>query len=268
MSQIKTHASVSGNSNSALSVVFEAFRRALVSQMHPKMLAAILLPFAIAIIGAVLMLYIFWSPLTSWLNARLDQFAMVDQLEQWLIAIKLVWLKVHLVSVLAAIMLIPMAGVLGVIIAAVFVMPIVLRHIEKRQYPELKRMGSNVWSLGAWNAVKIGIVFAIGWAVTMPLWFFPPFALVLPIFWWAFLYNRIMRVDALIEHASSVERRAIWSRNNGPYWLIGLIVSLLNLFPPMWLVLPVFSSLVFAHYSLMTLQRYRFEQPGVELITE
>jgi hypothetical protein len=31
----------------------------------------------------------------------------------------------------------------------------------------------------------------------------------------------------------------------------------MNLFPPAWLFLPVFSALVFAHYSLDALQRLR-----------
>ena len=46
-----------------------AFKRALVSQCHPKMLAALFLPFIIALLGAIILLWAFWTPLTQWLNA-------------------------------------------------------------------------------------------------------------------------------------------------------------------------------------------------------
>jgi hypothetical protein len=155
--------------------------------------------------------------------------------------------------------LLPLSGILGLVIAAVFVMPIVLRHLEKREYQGLVRKGEFSTVVGAWNAVLIGVLFAIGWAVTMPLWLFPPFAILLPIFWWAFAFTRMLRVDAVIEHASGKERRLIWRRHNRQLWLIGVCLALLNLVPPLWLVLPVFSALVFAHFSLESLRQLRTE---------
>src|SRR3546814_5235429 len=94
--------------------------------------------------------------------------------------------------------LLPLFGILGLIIAAVFVMPIVLRHLEKRDYPGLTRQGQFSTTVGAWNAIWVGGLFAIGWLVTMPLWLIPPMPVVLPIFWWAFAFTRMLRVDAVI----------------------------------------------------------------------
>jgi hypothetical protein len=79
----------------------------------------------------------------------------------------------------------------------------------------------------------------------------------LPIFWWAFAFTRMLRVDAIIEHASSKERRFIWRAHNRQFWLIGLCLALMNLFPPAWLFLPVFSALVYAHFSLEALRQLR-----------
>ena len=102
--------------------------------------------------------------------------------------------------------------------------------------------------------------FAAGWLLTLPLWLVPPMALILPVFWWAFAFSRMMRVDAIVEHASPAERRLLIQRHNGGFWVIGLICSLLNLLPPAWIILPVFSALVNAHYGLEALKRLREER--------
>lgn len=241
--------------------VWLAFRRALVSQLHPKMLAALLMPFVIALLGVIVLLWAFWTPLTAWLDAQASQWDTINTIDGWMLAWGWVSIKLYIVPIMAAGILLPSAGILGLVIAAIFVMPIVLRHIERREYPGLKRQGEHAITIGTWNALVVGAVFVIGWVLTMPLWLFPPLAIVLPVFWWAFAFNRIMRVDALVEHATGIERRYLWRRHNASYWLIGLLLALLNLLPPMWLVLPVFSALVFAHYSLEALRRHRAGPP-------
>lgn len=242
-----------------LAAVSLAFRRALISQVHPKMLAALLMPFVIALVGAIVLLWAFWAPLAAWLDGQVSQWDVVNQVDQWMLAIGLFSVKLYVIPIIAAGALLPVAGILGLVIAAIFVMPVALRHIERRDYPGLKRQGQHAYAVGAWNAVVVGAIFVFGWLVTIPLWLFPPLALVLPVFWWAFAFTRIMRVDALVEHASVSERRFLWRRHNASYWLMGLLLSVINLFPPMWLVLPVFSALLFGHYSLEALRQHRLQ---------
>lgn len=238
-------------------LVGQAFKRALVSQLHPKMLAALFLPFIIAALGAIVLLWGVWTPLTNYMNTHASDWALVNTVDQWMIAVGLFSLKVYLTPVLAAVLLLPMAGILGIVIAAVFVMPIVLRHIGGRDYPDVVRQGQHATAVGAWNALWVGVIFVLGWVLTMPLWLIPPLAILLPLFWWAYAFNRMLRVDAMVEHATGPERRLLWRRHNGKYWLIGLLVSLLNFFPPAWLILPVFSALVFGHFSLEVLRQQR-----------
>jgi len=242
-----------------LAAVGLAFRRALVSQCHPKMILALFLPFFIALLGAVLLLWIFWTPLTQWLGGESAGWTYLNDVDQWLLALGLFSLKLYLIPFLALCILLPLSGILGLIIAAIFVMPIVLSHLEHREYKGLKRQGEFPGAVGAWNAVWVGGLFAIGWVLTMPLWLIPPLAIVLPVFWWAFAFTRMLRVDAIVEHASAQERRFIWRRHNRQLWLIGTCLAVLNLLPPAWLVLPVFSALVFAHFSLEALRQLRQE---------
>jgi uncharacterized membrane protein len=82
---------------------------------------------------------------------------------------------------------------------------------------------------------------------------------VLPVFWWAFALNRMLRVDAMIEHASPAERRLLWRRHNRQLWLIAACLAVVNLIPLFWLVMPVFSALVYAHFCLEAIRRLRAE---------
>lgn len=240
-----------------LSAVAQAFKRALVSQCHPKMLAALLLPFIIALLGAIILLWAFWAPLTAWLNVQAADWDIVNQVDAWLVAIGLFSIKLYLIPILAVGILLPMSGILGLVIAAVFVMPIVLNHLEQREYQGIRRNGEHSTAVSAWNAIWVGSLFAVGWIVTMPLWLIPPMPLVLPLFWWTFAFTRMLRVDAVVEHASAKERKLVWRRHNRQLWLIGFCLALINLFPPAWLVLPVFSALVYAHFSLEALRQLR-----------
>lgn len=247
------------HSPNGLTLVGQAFRRALISQLHPRMLVALFLPFLIAVLGAALLLWFFWTPLTGWLDQEASSWGVFNTVDGWLVAVGLFSLKLWLVPLLAAGLLLPMAGILGLGIAAVFVMPLVLQHLEKRDYPGLRRQGQHATVLGTWNAVWVGFLFCVGWVLTMPLWLLPPMALVLPVFWWAFAVNRMLRVDAMIEHASGPERHLLWRRHTRSLWLMAGILAVINLMPLFWLVMPVFSALVYAHFSLDAIRRLRTE---------
>ena len=242
-----------------LALVSQAFRRALASQLHPRMLAALFMPFLIAFLGAVVLLWLFWQPLTGWLDQEASSWGFFNTIDGWLVAVGLFSLKLWLVPLLAVGLLLPMAGILGLVVAAIFVMPIVLHHLERREYQGLGRQGRHTTALGVWNAVWVGLLFCLGWLFTMPLWLIPPMPLVLPVFWWAFALNRMLRVDAMIEHASPAERRLLWRRHNRQLWLIAACLAVVNLIPLFWIVMPVFSALVYAHFCLEAIRRLRAE---------
>lgn len=240
--------------------IAQAFKRALVSQCHPSMLFAVLLPFVIALLGALLLVWLFWTPLTDWLNVQATQWQFVNDIDAWLVGIGLFSIKLYFIPVIAAAILLPVSGILGLAIAAVFVMPLVLRHVGARQYAGVSQQGRNATAFSVWNAIWVSAVFALGWVLTLPFWLIPPMAIILSIFWWAFAFSRMMRVDAIVEHASPEERRILLERHNTGFWIIGLICALLNLLPPAWIILPVYSGLVYAHYGLEALRRLRQER--------
>ncbi|MDR0481102.1 MAG: EI24 domain-containing protein [Gallionellaceae bacterium] len=240
-----------------------AFKRALVSQCHPSMLFAILLPFLIAFVGAIVLFWLCWSPLMGWLGNEFDQRQFIENADQWLVAMglfSLMSLKSYLLPLIAVAILLPLAGILGLAIAAVFVMPLVLRHVSASDYPSLARQGRNATVVSVWNMIWVSLAFMAGWLLTAPLWLLPPMVFILHLYWWAFAFSRMLRVDAIVEHASPEERRLLLQRHNIPFWLIGLVCALINLLPPAWIFLPVYGSLVYVHYGLDALEQLRAER--------
>ena len=120
--------------------------------------------------------------------------------------------------------------------------------------------GQQAFVVSLWNAIWVSLLFALGWLLTLPLWLIPPLGLLVSIFWWTFAFSRMMRLDAIVEHASARERRVLITRHNLAFWTIGLICALINLIPPAWVFLPVFSGLVYTHFGLEALRRLRNEK--------
>ena len=81
--------------------------------------------------------------------------------------------------------------------------------------------------------------------------------------WWAFAVSRMMRLDAIVDHASTAERAELIARHSTGFWVIGLVCAVLNLLPPAWVFLPVFSGLVYTHFGLTALRRLRQESPAL-----
>ncbi|MGH8841298.1 MAG: EI24 domain-containing protein, partial [Advenella sp.] len=77
----------------------------------------------------------------------------------------------------------------------------------------------------------------------------------------AYAFTHMLRFDALVEHATRQERAQIIARRRGGGWLIGTICATINLIPLTWIVLPVFTSLVYAHHGLAALAEQRRNSP-------
>ena len=225
-----------------------AIGRAARSQCRGPMLLALLLPFGVAIISAIALLWFFGATLSGWLQSAASSYITLGGADSFLIPIAV------------AIILLPIAGIIGLVSAALFITPMVLRHLNERDYPGLQRLGGNVFLPSLWNATWVMVVFAVGWALSLPLWLVPPLAIIAHIGWWAFAFTKIMRLDALADHATPQERKILLARHNRGFWALGTICALINfLVPPAWFLLPVLSALMFSHFGLEALRRLRSE---------
>lgn len=237
--------------------VLRAFLKAFRSQMHPRMLLLALLPFFGALLLWGSLLYAYWEPLTQWMRNFLLAWSWLDWLDQSIAALGLVWLKTLLVPLLVVVVALPLTLLTAVLLVSTLAMPIILSHLRAHEYADVAEQGTSVLSKSLANTLIATLIFVMGWLLTLPLWLIPPLGLMLPFFWVTYLNVRILRLDALVQHASETELPFLLQQHSGRLWSLGALVTLLCTLPLMWIVAPVFSGLAFAHYQLAALRSLR-----------
>lgn len=233
--------------------VFSALLAALKSLIHPKMLSLMLWPMLIAMVLWVGAALIFWSDWVAGLTGMVE----ATPLEQWMAQGFVALASHYLITVILVLLLLPAIYVTALAITAVFAMPAMVGHVAAKSYPELERKqgGSVIGSVA--NAAIAVAVYCAGWVLSLPLWLFSPFALVLPIVLMAYLNQRLFRYDALAEHASRDEYERVLERATPRLYLLGGLVGLLQFVPLLNLFAPIYVGLAFIHLCLAELRQLR-----------
>lgn len=152
----------------------------------------------------------------------------------------------------------------AIFLVAVFALPRLVNLVAARDYPELGRHGENVFRGSLGNTVAAGTIFVIGCLIMLPLLLIPGALLVLPLVWASWLNQRTFGFDALAEHATRAEIRALIRGNRSRFYMAGLGTAAAAHVPLANLLAPAFTALVFVHLGLAALRRRRQEK-GVEL---
>jgi CysZ protein len=231
--------------------LFEAISRALRDLVRPRILAVLFLPMLAAIMLWSVLLWMFWDPWRGALRALLDDTAF----GAWL-ATHADWFLSGTTALLLVGMVLPAMFVTAIVLTELIAMPQVVRVVS-HSYPRLERRGESSALGSLSNAAKGVLVFFALWIVTLPLWLTGLGALVVPIFNSAYLNQRLFRYDALAEHATRDEYRAIVARLKWPLYGLGVMLAALYYVPFVNLVAPVFSALAFTHFCLRELERMR-----------
>ena len=147
----------------------------------------------------------------------------------------------------------------AMLLTALVVLPLMLNFLAQADYPDLARLGRDSVLAGAWNSIVAALLFLVGWVLTLPLWLVPGMALVLPLFWMAWLNRRTFAFDALAVHATDDEWRTLRWRHGGALLLLGGFMALLAYIPFMGLLAPSLTALAYLHYCLEALRRQRGE---------
>jgi len=233
--------------------VIAALVAALRSFFHPKMLSLVLWPMLLAVALWVGAAFIFWGGWMDGLAALVRQ----TSLEQWLAQGFLAIVSHYLIATVLVLLLLPAIYVTALLITAIFAMPMMVNHVAEKNYPELERKQGGTIAGNVSNALMAVVVYCLGWVVSLPLWLFSPFALILPIALMAYLNQRLFRYDALAEHASHDEIGQIVERAAPKLYLLGALAGLVQFVPLLNLFAPVFVALAFIHLCLDELGKMR-----------
>jgi hypothetical protein len=175
----------------------------------------------------------------------------------WVTAWGALWLAKALAALGGWLIILSASYLLAVLLTAVIVLPLLLRHLAAVDYPDLAREGSDNLVASTWNSVWAALLFVAGWLLTMPLWLVPGVGLILPFFWMAWLNRRTFAYDALAEHANAAEWKELRRRQATPLFVLGLLMALLGHVPFIGLLAPSLAALAYIHFCLEALRRLR-----------
>jgi CysZ protein len=175
----------------------------------------------------------------------------------WIASWGALWLAKVLAALGGWLLILSASYLIAILLAAIVVLPLLLKHLAAVDYPDLASMGSDSVVTSTWNSVSAALLFIAGWLVTLPLWLIPGLGLLLPFFWMAWLNRRTFAFDALAVHASADEWRELRRRQAMPLLVLGLVMALLAHLPFLGLLAPSLAALAYVHFCLEALRRMR-----------
>ena len=171
----------------------------------------------------------------------------------------LVWLA-HILAYLGGWMAIfALAYLMASLLAAIVIMPLMLRHLSQGEYRDVAAMGKDSFVAAAVNSIGASLVFIVAWVVTIPLWLIPGFSLLVPLLLMGWLNRRTFAYDALSMHATDGEWASLRAAQKTPLFMLGLTMALLAHIPLVGLLAPALAALAFVHFGLEALRRSRGE---------
>lgn len=266
----------------SMNLVFDAFWRAAAYCLHPRVIALSLLPLLIMVGLALGVGYFFWDIALAIVNASLQGSDWVIRILGWLDGLGFGQLKSAIAPLLVVAAATPVLVVVSLLAVALMMTPAMVSMVAERRFAKLERKKGNglftsmLWSLGS------AVLAVVAMLASIPLWLIPPLVLVIPPLIWGWLTYRVMSFDALADHATAPERRAVIKAHRMPLLGIGVVCGYLGAAPTLlwassvmflvfapflvvaaiWIYTLVFafSSLWFAHYCLAALQKHRADQ--------
>ena len=196
-----------------------AYQRAMLSQLQPAMLALALVP---VLIFAVLWGWFFWLSWGYWLTGLDKLLGMLPWMGEWFVHAPgegSGWFATTLTALLIVIIYAMLTLVSALTFVSTFGMPLMLRHVA-RDYPDVARLRGGTIAGSIRNALVAVAWFLLFSILTLPLWFLPLLGWLVPIFLLGLLNARVLRYDALSEHASAQEMNQLARapRRTGGCW--------------------------------------------------
>jgi hypothetical protein len=260
--------------------LFDAFWRAILGCLHPRVILWSLIPLLLSAGAALALGWLFWESAVAAVRGFLEDWALVASLLAWLEAMGGGAFRTVVAPLIVVALTVPLVVVVSLLLVAWTVTPALVDWVAARRFAGLQRRGgaagwwaSAVWSLGC-TLLALGVL-----VVSLPLWLVPPLAVIIPPLVWGWLAARVFSFDTLALHATAEERRLIMHERRWTMLLMGVVCGLIGSLPSLiwalgaltlvfapllvlasvWLYTLVFAfaSLWFAHFTLAQLHRLR-----------
>ncbi|HEX5634081.1 MAG TPA: EI24 domain-containing protein [Gemmatimonadales bacterium] len=270
-----------------MSPLFDAFWRAVAYCVHPRVVLLSIAPLVLMAALTFGLAWLFWDAALDAVNATIASWEVLTTFVHWLDGVGFSGLRGAIAPLVVVFLSTPVIVVVALLFVATLMTPALVRLVAQRRFPALRRAHGGSFAGGVAASLGATLFALAALVLSIPLWFIPPLALVIPPLIWGWLAYKVMVYDVLAEHASVEERRALVARHRGPLLLIGFVSGYLGAAPTLvwasgfvflvlWpVLLPLaiwiytlvfaFSALWFAHYALQALHVLRAEGMTIDL---
>ncbi len=227
---------------------------AFANAIHPRMLWLMLWPVLIATAAWGTLAVVFWGQAALWVAELIRQWA---EYAAFILPWDASGVALFAAKLLILLLLVPLIQLTALLILGMFGMQAMVDHVAKRSFAQLERRGGGGFAGSLWNGLVAIIGLVLLGLVSLPLWLIPPLWPVLPIAILGWVNQRVLRYDALAEHADAGEMRKIFDQRRGALYLLGVGLALVAYVPIVGFFAPVLVGLAFIHYLLAQLALMR-----------
>jgi hypothetical protein len=223
---------------------------AVANVLHPRMLWLMLWPMLVALALWGTAAFFVWIRLAQALAARLESLLSWTQLDLHAAAL----VGAHVLLFLA---FVPLVYLTALFILSLFGMQKMVDYVAERAFPGLERRHGGGVAGSGWNGL-VAFFGMLGLGVlSVPFWLFPPLWPVIPVLVLGWVNQRLLRYDALAEHADAAEMAQLYRSRRGALYALGALLALAAYVPVLGFFAPVLFGLAFIHYLLSALAARR-----------
>ena len=227
--------------------------------LHPRMLWLMVWPMLVSLV--------FWGAVAAAFWERLAA-ALAALFQRWLepaagfLHLDLGGATSVAAYVVLVLLLVPLVYLTALFILGAFGMQKMVDHVASRSFPALERRRGGSVAGSVWNGVAALGGMALLFLVSLPLWLLPPLWPLIPLAIFAWGNQKLLRYDALAEHADAAEMTRLFRLRRGALLTLGLLFALLAYVPFVGFIAPVLFGLAFIRYLLGALQELRAAAPA------
>ena len=226
--------------------------------LHPRMLWLMLWPMLVSLAVWGTVAIVLWVRTAVWLAGLIQQLAAVGPRRRRLRPRQRRAGRRPRAAVPA---FVPLVYLTALFILGIFGMQAMVDHVARRSFPALERRRGGSIARLVWNGFVALAGMLLLFVVSLPLWLAPPLWPVIAVAILGWGNQRLLRYDALAEHADSGEMQRVFGGRRSRLYTMGVLLALIAYIPFVGFLAPVAFGLAFIHYLLGALAAERIDSP-------
>ena len=229
---------------------------AFVSLINRRMLWLMIWPVLVSLVLWGVAGFLLWFKTAVWISTQLGKLA--QPLTSW-VPFDVSSITLFSAHVMLILLFVPLVYLTALLILGIIGMDAMVDHVASRHYPMLVRKHGGGTASSVWNGVVALCGMVLLFLVTLPLLLIPPLWAIVPVAVMGWVNQKILRYDAVADHASAEEMNKIFSARRGTLYALGVILALVAYVPVVGFFAPMLFALAFIHFGLASLAEQRGE---------